>query len=156
MQGRIKQLEDQVSCLKQELEDLAVYQQDKDDIENEYFLSQQRFKTIFEKSIIGYKIINDDLQIIKVNDALLKMLGYTQNEMLTKRITDFAQAEFVAHWKELQHELWTTDLPSFTFDTCLIKKDKLTIWVRVHSIKIDDNGEKLGFTVLQDLENNLR
>ena len=47
MQGRIKQLEDQVSCLKQELEDLAVYQQDKDDIENEYFLSQQRFKTIF-------------------------------------------------------------------------------------------------------------
>jgi two-component system sensor histidine kinase VicK len=40
-----------------------------------YEESQVRFKTIFEQSKLGNKIITSDFKILKVNNALQQMLG---------------------------------------------------------------------------------
>ncbi len=50
-------------------------------IEKEYQESQARFRTIFEQSRLGNKIIASDLRIIKVNQALVDMLGYNREEL---------------------------------------------------------------------------
>ncbi|GAA4084659.1 PAS domain-containing sensor histidine kinase [Mucilaginibacter panaciglaebae] len=150
-QDQIKKLEEEVHRLKVQAEQYTLFQAEKDRLDNEFQRSQERFRTIFEESAVGKKIIDDQLHIIKVNKALLNILGYTENEMLGKVITDFSHPDFVKPWKDLQHQLWTTSMSSFNFDTCLIKKDRSTVWVHVTTILIEDTDDTLGYTIIEDI-----
>jgi PAS domain S-box-containing protein len=113
--------------------------------------SQARFKKIFDEFTFGNKIIDSDLKIIKVNQALIQLLGYSKSELLGKLITDFSHPEFVKGWKKLQHELWTLKKTSFSIESCLIKKDKSCVWCEITSIVYEDNKEVLGYTIIQDI-----
>jgi PAS domain S-box-containing protein len=146
-----EELRNEVASLKLQIEQTSTIQNDKDRLRSEYEKSQHRFKTIFEESSVGKKIIDDQLNIIKVNKSLTRSLGYSAEELIGKRITDFSRADHVAPWKILQKELWTTDLESFSFDACLIKKDGASIWLHVTTIIIEDNGGRLGYTILEDI-----
>jgi two-component system sensor histidine kinase VicK len=52
--------------------------------------SQLPFQTIFEQSRMGNKIIGSDLGIIKVNKAVVTMLGYSKAELEGTRILQYA------------------------------------------------------------------
>jgi PAS domain S-box-containing protein len=94
--------------------------------------SQAQYEKIFDESIFGNKIINSELKIIKVNPALIQLLGYSESELLGKVMTDFSHPDFVKGWKKLQHELWTLKKTTFTIESCLIRKDKS--WFGVKSL----------------------
>lgn len=66
--------------------------------------SRHRFKTIFEQSKLGKKIITDDLRIIQVNKALQHMLGYSKKELVDTKITAYAHPDFVHTWDLLQRQ----------------------------------------------------
>lgn len=151
MQNLTRHLQDEINSLKEHIRRTAIDQEEKDRLHQEYQKSQNRFKIIFEQSRLGNKIINEDLRIIKVNNALINILGYAQEEMLGKRITDFSLGNFKSDWKKLQHTLWTTKMSSFSIDTCLIKKDGLIVWVHVTTILIDDKDKMLGYTIIEDI-----
>jgi PAS domain S-box-containing protein len=144
-------LDQEINRLKAENAALTDLQLDKDRFQQDYENSQIRFKTVFEQSAHGNKLINADLEIIKVNKALTKLLGYSKKELLGTRITDIAHPDFVKHWEKLQHKLWTANKPFFCVDTCLVKKDKTPIWCHVTSILLKDNGETLGYTILENI-----
>ncbi|RVT98505.1 PAS domain S-box protein [Mucilaginibacter limnophilus] len=146
-----KVLKEELERLKLQIEQTAIYQAEKDQFHLEYEKSQHRFRTIFEESSVGKKIIDDQLKIIKVNKSLTRIIGYNQEELIGKRITDFAHPDHARQWKALQKELWTTELTSFNFDSCLIKKDGSAIWLHVTTIIIEDNGNRLGYTILEDI-----
>jgi len=120
-------------------------------IEKEYQESQTRFKTVFEQSRLGNKIIASDLRIIKVNKALATMLGYSAAELEGTRILEYARADYVKPWHELQENLWTKQIPSFGMEVVLVKKDSSFLWCSVHSVLFRDNGETLGYTILEDI-----
>lgn len=149
--NEIDRLKNELAVLLAQREETATLQGEKDRLEKENQIEQNRFKIIFEKSVVGKKLIDDQLNIIKVNKAFLETIGYSESEMLGRRITDFSHPDFVEHWKKLQHELWTAQIPSFSFESCLIKKNGDTVWVQITSIRIEDDGEMLGYTVLQDI-----
>jgi PAS domain S-box-containing protein len=118
----------------------------------DYQESQIRFRTIFETSKLGNKVISSDLKILQVNLAMVTLLGYDEKEVIIgTRILDYAPEEFHAHWKLLQKKLWETNLPSFTLETCLRKKDGSIIWCQVNSILFKDHGETLGYTIIEDI-----
>lgn len=118
---------------------------------NKYDKSHNWFKTIFEQSTLGNKIINKDLKIIKVNEALIQLLGYSEDELLGNKITSFAHPDFVEDWKAVQQSLWALKHLSFTIDTCLIKKDKTFLWCTVTSILLFDNVQTFGYSIIQDI-----
>jgi PAS domain S-box-containing protein len=144
-------LEEEISQLKAKVASLTALQTEKERLQREYDNSQARFKAIFEQSRYGNKLINADLEIIKVNKALGRLLGYSMKELLGMRITELAHPDFVKHWKKLQLKLWAANKNCFCVETCLIRKDKKSIWCRVTSILVDDNGETLGYTILEDI-----
>jgi PAS domain S-box-containing protein len=119
--------------------------------EQEYNNNQNKFRTVFEQSSLGHKFIDANLKILKVNQALVRLLGYSEKELLGTQITDFVVPELAKDWKKLQHELWTNKKPSFDLETRLIKKDKSIIWCHVTSILLEDNDETLGYTILEDI-----
>lgn len=113
--------------------------------------SQTRFKTIFDQSSFGNKIIDANLCITQVNAAMVKLLGYTAEELLGTKITDIAHPDFVQDWKKLQKGLWAEKLTSFSTDTCVIRKDKQVLWCHVTSIIFEDNGNSYGYTIVEDI-----
>jgi PAS domain S-box-containing protein len=146
-----QRLEEENNRLKSDIIALNAVINKKDRLQRDYDVSQISYEKIFEQSALGNKFINANLEIIKVNKALVKLLGYSKKELLGSRITDLAHPDFVEHWEKLQHTLWIANKRSFSIDTCLIKKDKTTIWCHVTSIPFKDNGETLGYTIIEDI-----
>jgi len=113
--------------------------------------SESKFRTIFEQSTFGNKIIDSDLRIIKVNCALTQLLGYSAEELQGTLITAIAHPEYVNDWKELQAKLWADKNASFSIDTCILMKDQATLWCRVTSIIFEDSGATFGYTIFEDI-----
>jgi PAS domain S-box-containing protein len=83
---------------------------------------------------------------------MVSLLGYTSKEdILGTRILDYSPESHHEHWMNLQEHLWEKSTPSFTLETTLIKKDGTVIWVSVTSILFPDNGETLGYTIIEDI-----
>jgi two-component system sensor histidine kinase VicK len=120
-------------------------------LEQEYQESQHRFRTIFEQSTFGNKIISSDLSITQVNKALERMLGYSKEDLVGTRILVYSHPDFTNRWYELQENLWKKQLPSFHLETCLVRKDGSTMWCSVTSILFQDYGQTLGYTILEDI-----
>jgi two-component system sensor histidine kinase VicK len=71
-----------------------------------YQRSQDRFRTVFENSPIGQKIIDPDLCIRQANQALATMLGFKgPKQVVGRKIIDFAHPDFVQDWQQLQQQL---------------------------------------------------
>jgi PAS domain S-box-containing protein len=113
--------------------------------------SQERFKIVFEQSKVGHKIINTDLKMVKINQALADMLGYTIDEVTNTVILDYTHPDFMAYWYDLHDALWKKELPDFSLEACLIRKDGKQIWCVVHTIRFVDQGEVMGYTIIEDI-----
>jgi two-component system sensor histidine kinase VicK len=120
-------------------------------LEQEYQESQHRFRTIFEQSTFGNKIISSDLNITQVNKALEKMLGYSKEQLVGTKILAYSHPDYINRWHKLQENLWKKQLPSFQIETCLVRKDGSTMWCSVTSILFQDEGQTLGYTILEDI-----
>ncbi|MDB5013655.1 MAG: hypothetical protein JWQ25_1857 [Daejeonella sp.] len=141
----------EISELKHEIQKLK-FEKDLSDLqESDYQASQIRFRTVFESSMLGNKIISPDLKILQVNQAMVTLLGYqTKDEIIGTRITDYTPMEYLEDWKMLQDNLWKNAMPSFSIETCLRKKDGTLFWCQVTSILFKDHDENFGYTIIED------
>jgi PAS domain S-box-containing protein len=110
-----------------------------------------RFNKIFNLTSAPSKIIDPQLTILRVNKAIVDLLGYQKEEIEGTEILDYACPEYVKHWHELQDGLWSKKMPFFKLEACLYKKDKSIAWVNVTSILFEDQGKTYGFTVFEDI-----
>jgi PAS domain S-box-containing protein len=141
LKEKIRQLEVNADIVKTGFDQQLAYQE-----------SQDRFRTVFEQSQFGNKIISADLKITQVNPAMVALLGYSsKEEIIGTRILDYAPEDFKKDWALLQQKLWQKAMPSFTLETCLIKKDGSVIWCQVTSILFPNQGEQLGYTIIEDI-----
>lgn len=119
---------------------------------DEYEQSQARFRTVFENSPLGHKIIGPDLVIRQANPALLAMLGCTAAaEVVGHRILDFVAPAHRQDWHLLQERLWTHRTRSFVLETCLVRCDGSSFWCQVTSVQFRDGAEELGYTTIEDI-----
>jgi PAS domain S-box-containing protein len=112
---------------------------------------EERFDRIFNLTSAPSKIIDPQLTILRVNQAIVDMLGYSQEEIIGTKILDYACPEYVKHWHDLQEALWSRQLPFFKLDACLFRKDGSIAWVNVTTILFEDQGKTYGFTVFDDI-----
>ncbi|RYY38017.1 MAG: PAS domain S-box protein [Sphingobacteriaceae bacterium] len=112
---------------------------------------EDRFNRIFDLSSAPSKIIDPQLTILRVNQGIVDLLGYTKEEIVGTKILDYACSEYIQHWHELQEALWLRKLPLFKLEACLHRKDKSIAWVNVTTILFEDQGKTFGFTVFDDI-----
>ncbi|RNI31180.1 PAS domain-containing sensor histidine kinase [Rufibacter latericius] len=144
-------LRTQISQLQEEKSAYQLQREAENALTQRYEESQSRFKSIFYQSKLANKIIAPDLRVIQINEALQKMLGYSEEEIIGTRITEYAHPDFISHWRELQENLWTRQIPSFQIETCLVRKDGTPFWCQVTSILFKDQGKTLGYTIIDDI-----
>ena len=121
------------------------------DFEKRFKECDAKFNTIFNLTSVSSKIIRSDLTIVKVNQALCDLLGYSAEEIEGTKILDHACEEHISHWHHLQEEIWAKKVPFFKLKACLYRKDGSIVWVDVTTILYNDQGETFGFTVLDDI-----
>ena len=119
---------------------------------DDHELQQARFRTVFENSPFGQKIITPDLLIQQANQAVVKMLGCASAaDVVGHEILEFTHPDHRADWHFLQERLWSHKLPSFTLETQLVRTDGSAFWCQVTSIRFPDGDEELGYTQLEDI-----
>ena len=148
----INTLKNKVAELTREVESNKQQKNTDEKRELEYQESQTRFRTVFEASKLGNKIISSDLKILQVNAAMLSILGYeTKEEIIGLKIVDFSPPEYHHDWTVLQENLWAGNSSSFSLETRLKKRDGSLLWCQVTSILFMDKGIKLGYTIIEDV-----
>ena len=83
---------------------------------------------------------------------MVALLGYENKEdIIGSAIFDYAPPECHKDWRFLQEKLWQLLTPSFSLETCLQRRDGTKIWCQVTSILFPDQGETLGYTIIEDI-----
>jgi two-component system sensor histidine kinase VicK len=148
-------LEEQNAALREEIRQLRAAQgvaQAQRAEADEVKQQQVRFRTVFENSPFGQKIITPDLTIRQANRAVVKMLGCSgEADVVGHKILEFAHPDHRDDWAFLQERLWAHKLPYFSLETCLVRCDGSSFWCQVTSIRFPDEGQELGYTLLEDI-----
>ncbi|WP_303310182.1 PAS domain-containing sensor histidine kinase [Hymenobacter sp. BT730] len=153
-------LEVEIRALREEVRQLRARQGEASEQrlhKEHYEQSQARFRTVFENSPLGQKIITPDLTMRQVNPSFVAMMGYTRpDELIGRKILDFSHAHFKEDWRVLQKRLWEHKMPYFSLETCLVRADGSSFWCQVTSVLFPDNGGELGYTILEDISERKR
>jgi PAS domain S-box-containing protein len=112
-------------------------------------LSETRLRRLFDTSVIG--IMNRDIDgtIINANQALLKMLGYTQADIETKKlhINDLIPEEYLSVEQQIQQEVLKAGI-SKPYEKELIRKDGSQVPVLVGHTRLEGiQVEIIGFVI---------
>ena len=106
--------------------------------------SEERFRRIFEQAPIGMVLVNLGHRYIKVNAAFCQMLGYTNQELLGKKVTDITYPEDMPQNKNLLKQALDGKISSYQMEKRYIKKDGNLVWSNLTvSFFHDDSGKPL-------------
>jgi PAS domain S-box-containing protein len=106
--------------------------------------SEKLFKTFFEKNPLGVAFVAEDSFIVQVNNALLKMLGYTLGEVLGHQLIEFSHPDDRERTLKKIAEFISSPEDLLRYEKRYIRKDGREIWGDVTVLKLlDEDGSFL-------------
>jgi len=93
-------------------------------------ISQERFRSIFESTTLGIKVLDLDGNILQTNSSFQRMIGYTESELFGRHFQDFIYSEDSNRASKLFHGLKISGIPFFRFEHRAVHKDGPIIWVK--------------------------
>jgi PAS domain S-box-containing protein len=110
--------------------------------------AEDTFRGAFESAAQGMALVSSDSRWIKVNAALCSIIGYRQEEILGKAITDFSHGDDQETGTELARKLAAGESGAYQFERRFIHKNGHTIWVlQCVSLVRDASGMPLHYVV---------
>ncbi|MBA4384028.1 MAG: hypothetical protein C0410_04775 [Anaerolinea sp.] len=104
--------------------------------------SEKKFRQIFETSSMGMSITDIHGNYLSGNPAILRMLGYRQDEYSSLSTLNITHSDETQQFEDYRHELWNETIESFTFEKRTLHKDGYYLWGRVTtSLVLDANGK---------------
>ena len=114
--------------------------------------SEAKFRAMFERSSIGIGLANMDERILDSNPALCQMLGYSQEELCGKRLTDYIYPEDLSTDLEYQ-EMVAEIRDRFKKELRFQHKDGRLVWTHISVSLISDTNNQPEFflTTIEDI-----
>ncbi|MBI1916701.1 MAG: PAS domain S-box protein [Planctomycetes bacterium] len=104
--------------------------------------SEERFRLIFEHSGVGMTLLTRDGRFLQVNPALVRMLGYTAEELRGRRLVDLVHQGDVT-LESAAGQPPAGETPSlYEREKRYLRKDGQSIWARVVRVPIRDASGK--------------
>ena len=97
------------------------------------FEALNRFRTVFEGASVGMVRARADGSAREVNEAILKMLGYTPEDHSTRGFDLFTHPDDLERTKELMGQLMAEERDYYDHDKRYVRKDGKVIWVHVRA-----------------------
>ncbi|TGU71574.1 PAS domain S-box protein [Geomonas terrae] len=102
--------------------------------------SENRFRTIFERTTSGYSLSTTDEVLLMVNDAFAQMLGYDPEELPGHPLSSFMQADDFAQFLEQRRLTVNGKQESFRFEARYLHRDGSILWGMGSSSLLRDAG----------------
>ncbi|MCK5238243.1 MAG: PAS domain S-box protein, partial [Candidatus Thorarchaeota archaeon] len=90
--------------------------------------SETRFRTMFERAGIGMTIVSPDDELLETNPAMLKMLGYSAEEMVELIVSDFSHPEDMEEDSRLAKEATESGTDAYQIEKRYFRKDGNMVW----------------------------
>ncbi len=115
--------------------------------------SEDQYRAVFDNAAIGIDLLNPDGRIVKVNKALLDMVGYSEDEIRQKTFLDITHPDDREISKRKLESLLKGEVDSYRLEKRYVKKDGSTVWANLWSCSIrDENGGHTGTVgVVEDI-----
>jgi PAS domain S-box-containing protein len=101
--------------------------------------SEERFRTSFEHAPIGMAIVSLDGVFLQVNRSLSDILGYSESELVGKRLAAITHPEDVDANLELIRKVVAGEIDSFFMDKRNIHADGHVVWGRLSTALVRDS-----------------
>lgn len=118
-------------------------------IEKELKESEEKFRSIFNKSKLGIFILNLDGSFYDVNDKTLEIFGYDKDEFLNKNITDLHPTYAHSKMKEKFELLLKNEVDTIELDA--IRKDGEIFILQITPSVLEIGNKKLVHGVVEDV-----
>ncbi|MBS0169187.1 MAG: PAS domain S-box protein [Nitrospira sp.] len=115
--------------------------------------SEERFRAAYRNATVGMSIADDTGRLREVNQTLCTILGYSEEELLTRTYQSVTHPEDLGQNLERVRSLWSGELACDVFEKRYIRKDGRIIWAHVGlSVIRDEAGRALHvLAMVQDI-----
>ena len=112
-------------------------------VEDELRKSEEKYRRIVETAGEGFILMDEDLEIVDVNDAYCRLLGYSRQELLGKTPLDLATEEFKQFMLTNRDTILGQEYREFEGSS--VAKDGRHVPILVHGNTLrDDEGNVIG------------
>ena len=112
-------------------------------LENYLKLSNHRYETIFNSSVLGITLTDASGKIISHNATWCRMLGYTPDEMTTKNIQSLIYPEDLPIDREQRKALMSGEVPNYVTEKRYLHKSGALMWGKLFMTRIADINYEL-------------
>jgi PAS domain S-box-containing protein len=105
--------------------------------------SEERFRGVFEEGPLGLGLVGRDTRFVKVNNALCRMVGYSEAELVRMSFTDITHPDDVRADVELSERVFKREIPFYRMQKRYVKKTGEIIWVNLTACVLGPEGEPL-------------
>ena len=97
------------------------------------------FRTLFGQTAVGVAVGSLDGRFLRVNEALCRLLGYSEQELVEKSFEEITHADDRQASRDFQQELVTTS-QSRVYEKRYLHKGGSTVWVRITGTLVRDRS----------------
>ncbi|YAG16270.1 histidine kinase [Nostoc sp. DSM 114161] len=117
--------------------------------------SEAELRAIFNQAAVGIKLETLDGKVIKVNQKLCEILGYSQEELLKKTYQDITYFEDIKHHHNNLQALLSGEVQTFSIEKRCLHKNGNLIWINLTvSLILDVFGKPIcSIGVVKDIQN---
>ncbi len=105
--------------------------------------SEEQFRLLFEEAPLGAAITDTGLTVLRANQALCRLLGYTKEELEGKCIADLSHPEDLAACLQIAKNVSEGPHSKYELEKRYVTKAGETIWVRLTAGAIRDRSGKV-------------
>lgn len=115
--------------------------------------SEARFRATFEQAAVGIAHVAPDGRWLRINRKLCDIVGYTQEELLTKKFQDISHPDEVDLHVSRMKQMLAGEMSSMAMEKRYIGKNGKTIWINLTvTLTRTPNGEPEYFiSVIEDI-----
>ncbi len=102
--------------------------------------SEERFRSIFDSTTLGIKVLDLDGVILQTNPAFQLMMGYSESELVGRYFYSFLYPGDDARALRLFHDLKVSNSPDFRFEHRALNKDGELLWLKTTFTGVTKGG----------------
>lgn len=111
--------------------------------------SEDRFHSTFDAAAIGMALVSQEGRFMQANDALCRIVGYTQAELQQKSMQEITHPDDLGVDRALMRELLAGSRESYQMEKRFLHQDGHEIWILLSGSAVRDASGKVLYFVAQ-------
>jgi len=98
------------------------------------------FDALFGQAAVGVAVGSIEGRFLRANDALCRMLGYSEQELLQRTVRDITHADDLESNLEFREQILSGQAQSRVYDKRYLRRDGSPIWVQIVGTVVRDGA----------------